>query len=628
MTSLSNKSPNESLSDEPPEGWAAAFAHHLGLRTPAAHRRAWWAVSALVCFAYGFFGWLRFRGVHNQTFDLAFYTRMAWGMAEGDLWMPLLDAHIFGLHLSPILLPLGWLGRWLGTANVLIAAGALSAWWAALSMAKLGRRCLGRRAGGPDSSLALAGGWLGVAMVLLYPNLGHVLSYEAHPGTLALGPLAFALERLEARRARGVVVGCIGVLLCREDLAMLTAILGLLLVLQGARRMGAGLTLLSLAWLGLFVGVLHPTYAPDGGSFDQHLGHWGDSPGAVIAAWIRNPSALWAYLMEAPRSTYLPRILAPLCLLPLLAPRYLLVAAPVLALNLVSAFPTTTQLDSHYLSLAVPPLAAAALSAMGRLPKPSLVGTALALALVASYAVAGFWGGRAFVPDARTEAAERVLALIPDEAAVQAPDALLPHLAERRRFHRGTFRPGEEDRGDGWIVLDVRHRDRYAGQATLLRTVEEPVVRDWLSREVEVVAHAHPFLLLRRGGDPRHTPFRDGHATAGGVRLSGCLVWLGAEPFDAEADEAGGADAPDVRLRFRATGACPADTALRFGDGRVDLLFDGAWSPAHLRAGDRVWSVHRDVDLSGLSVGLIRTSGAPPAHGDPRSVPLRSLSAP
>ena len=28
---------------------------------------------------------------HHRTFDLAFYTRMAWGLARGDLWDPFLE---------------------------------------------------------------------------------------------------------------------------------------------------------------------------------------------------------------------------------------------------------------------------------------------------------------------------------------------------------------------------------------------------------------------------------------------------------------------------------------------------------------------------------------------------------
>src|SRR4051812_2935916 len=51
--------------------------------------------------------WARFSSVHHRTFDLALYTRMAWGLARLDLWAPIIDAPLLGCHLSPVLLPLG-----------------------------------------------------------------------------------------------------------------------------------------------------------------------------------------------------------------------------------------------------------------------------------------------------------------------------------------------------------------------------------------------------------------------------------------------------------------------------------------------------------------------------------------
>jgi hypothetical protein len=59
----------------------------------------------------------------------------------------------------------------------------------------------------------------------------------------------------------------------------------------------------------------------------------------------------------------------------------------------------------------------------------------------------------------------------------------------------------------------------------------------------------------------------------------------------------------------------------------VDLLFDGVLSPAHLRAGDIVESRHAlsaeergRILRDGLRVGVLRSSGARPDHGDPVSL--------
>jgi hypothetical protein len=88
-----------------------------------------------------------------------------------------------------------------------------------------------------------------------------------------------------------------------------------------------------------------------------------------------------------------------------------------------------------------------------------------------------------------------------------------------------------------------------------------------------------------------------------------------------------------LSLTFVAHGPCPEDLALRLGEGayptRVDLLFDGALSPAHLAAGDVVRSRHgvgeKERALArrdALRIGLLRSSGAPVEPDDPTSIPV------
>lgn len=526
----------------------------------------------------------RYATFHNETFDLAFYTRMAWGLAEGRTWDPITNTHVLGLHLAPILVPLGWTGRLVGTAPTLLLAQAVAGAMAAWSLARLGRRRLGPM-----------GAWLGAGCLLLHPNLAHVFTYEFHPGNLALWPLARAFERLDARDARGVVLSCLGALACREDLALVTAGIGLLMMHGGFRRSGAILVVLSVVWLTLFVAVLHPSFASAGGSFGQHLGHWGESVPGVLLNWLRHPGVLLEHVLAGRRGTYILRVLLPLALMPLAAPRVALVALPILAINLVSTFPTTANLDSHYLTPAMPALAAATIHGAARLQRPLLAAVVGGVALSVSYSVAGLTSVSPFLTDASTREARLILAHIGPNESVQAPDRLLPHVAERAL----VFRSGP-DRNADTVVLDLAHRRRYEGRGTLLRTQEEPRVRDWLARDdYGVVAREGELLLMRRGTDPRDTPFLLGENAAGvGTQLTDCLALVGES---------------EGWLRFVAAGPCPNDLALRFGDGRVELLFDGQFSPVHLRAGDLVRSWHP----RGRSVRVIRSSGAPAEPGDP-----------
>lgn len=585
----------------------------------------------MVCLAgvmavlYAALGLARYETFHNRTFDLAMYVRMAWGLVHGHLWDPVVGAHVLGLHLSPVLLPIGLLGLLGETAHVAIVAQAVALGAAAWPLARMGAR----RFGG-------FGAVVGAAVWLLHPNIGHVAGYEFHPGTLAVLPLAWGMDALDRGDGRALAWATVAVLLCREDLGLITAIMAVWFLWahrgqSSAAKRGPRLALAaSLGVVLLFFAVLHPVFAPPEGSMEAHFGKWGGGLGAVILRWVTDPGAVVAHLAEPRRLAYLPMVLGTVGWLPLLAPRWLLFTLPVLAINLMSQFPTTTDLSVHYLTPAVPALVAGGLDGASRLARwvPPRWAAAGPLVLLVSAAVAhGLGGGTPlsadfdvsqFRRDARTEAAEAVVAAIPPGASVQAPDALLPHLAEREWVRRGP----PPERVTDYVVLDLWHRARFHGRETVLRTREEPHARNWLARDDHaVVRAAGPYVVLERGRSPREGivgRYVVGRAPVdAGVPITSCLSVLGAE------------DLGDDRVAFDlvARGPCWRDMALRVGarprPTRAELPFDGLLSPEHLRAGDRLRSVHTVPGAAGAAVvyiGAVRSSGAKPEHGDPYGV--------
>lgn len=603
----------------------------------------------------------RFHTFHNRTFDLAFYTRMAWGFVRLDLWMPLNEAHFFGLHLSPILIPIGALGTlldWAGLGSiqtVLLVSQCASAGFAALCLARLAEVHLG---GKDKRALSLL--LLGAATLLFHPNLLHVLSYEAHPGTLALGPLAALLVELDLAMLRQtqsaqshqtnrsthahtqnqrsskarVIFFSLLMLSCREDLALPLCVLGVLFFSTPLRKTGLFVALFSLVYFAFFLVVLHPRHAPEASSFQLHFGHFGDSPSAVISAWLADPLALFAHVFCAKNLRYLALLLL-ITPLAIFRARFVLVAVPILAINLVSRFPTTTNLDSHYLTLAVPALVAAHLvsfralevraAARGPRFRRVLIGCALTLSAVL-FLFLGVPKLSAFTPDARTEAAQAVLRVIPENASVAAPDELLPHLATRARFFRQVTEPGVPNRGSEFVVLNASHRERFRGREDLLRTLQEPVLRRWLARDdYGLVLVRAPYFVFRRGADGRSgriagrvdlTDLSSPSLPTPSVTLTRCLHLTGAREQGA-----------DVVLSFVATEPCAEDLAIRFdtSERRVDLLFEGELSPAMLRPGDLIESRHMNLSLP-VSVGLLRSSGARPDPQDPTFVATELVS--
>lgn len=618
--------------------WRDALGAPSPIRWPGVRR----ALAAMVLAAAALFATLallRWHTFHNETFDLAFYARMAWGDVHLDGYNPIVSADARGLHLAWILYPLGVLGALFGHAPTLLVAQALAISAAALPLARMGARHLG-----PGGAIVCALAWL------LHPNVSHVAGSEFHPGSVAALPLAWCADALDRRSAPGLLLGALGVLACREDLGLVTALIGLgALVIahrerarlapsasRALRHAGVAIAAGSLAYVVFFVLVLHPAFAPRTGSLQLHFGHFGRTTGEIARFLLSHPGELATHLSAGHRVLYLPLVCAPFALLPLLRPGYLLLAAPVLAINVLSGFPGTTDLDSHYLTTALPLILAAGVHGAASLPDLRVAGrvplrlaplaacAALAHLVLGGTPISLAFRARELVSDANTEAARRIVARIPADASVQAPDALLPHLAERRDVRRA---PPPETRA-AFVVLDLSHRRRFLHEEDLLRTTEEPIARAWLAREDHALIDAGgDYALLARDRDPRQGIGVERYVVARtddpseGRRLAACLGLR-----DARLERAG--EALALTLELVARGPCPEDLALRIGRGkrprRVDLIADGLLSPAHFRAGDVIRSVHvlasGEVRPGELRVGALRSSGARPEHADPFSV--------
>lgn len=574
-------------------------------------------VAALHCVLLFAYAWLRYHHVHQRTFDLALYARNAWGLAHGDGWSPVLDAHVLAAHVAPVLVPLGLLGRVLGTVPVLLAAQALCIALSVFPLARIGARRLGTR-----------GIWLSVVAWLLYPNLFHVGTYEFHPGTLAVLPMAWAFDALDSGRLGPLVWSALGVLACREDLGVFCLVIALVHYASWSDRRALALAAGCTAYTAIGV-ALTTAYAPATGSLDLHFGQWGGSPLGVVRTLLSDPAKVVAHFRAPERLSYLPRVLVPLSFFSLRAPRLLLPALPYLALNLLSSFPTAQQQYSHYLTPAVPALIAAGIVGVTAVRKRALSLLWLGTLGLAHHAFGGSplsrdFDASAFRADAATEAARKVLAAIPPDASVQAPDPLLPHLAERHDVRRAAPpRIGSE-----YVVVDVSHRLRYARQEVLLRTTEEPLVRALFADGAYVPrVYAPPYALFSRGGTEPEAAEASGCLQHGGTAPAGALPRL-TSCLQVEGARTAGLT---LELRLVVAGACPADLALRIGPdpmpARVELLCDGALSPARLGAGDRLTLRYalreREAEAlraRGLWVGALRASGDPPTPGDPAAL--------
>jgi uncharacterized membrane protein len=443
----------------------------------------------------------RYRTYHNETFDLAFYARMVWGAGRWDLFNPLVGAPLWGLHLSLVLFPLGVLSRFVPLIPLLLITQAVCVAAAGVPLARLAHR----RVGHPVAP------FVALTVYLLYPVVGSIATYEFHPSSLALFPLALALDWFDRRDLRKGMLALFVAATCREDVALTCGLTGLALALHRRHRaVGLGLFAFFTTWFVLYVFVVAPRYFPREGSLQLHYGHLGTSPGAIVARLFLHPIDTLRALATPVRLLYVPRLLVPVAGLSLLRPRWLLPALGPVAINLLSQFPTATQVHSHYAALVVPFVVVSAAHGVAQVmalggARASRWGlTAVCAMLVGSIHMQHRAGmlpllarrhdPLAYRPDERLAALDTVVNLIPGDASVAAPDFLLPHLAARVRIFRyPTLRRPE------YLVLSTEHRRRYWGTQELWRNTEEQRIREALSwPRYGVWAVVGDFIVLRR----------------------------------------------------------------------------------------------------------------------------------
>ena len=434
---------------------------------------------------YGWLCWRRYATFHGQI-DLSYYLRLVWGLAAGHLDLPLVQCrHVIGLHLEPVLLPLAALRR-LGVPGaplllgVQAAAVALLAWPAY----RLGRRHLG--APGPALACSLA--------ALLYPTVTVATLHDFHPVTLALAPLLGVIDAFdEGRLRRGLLLGALA-LSCREDVAVQLALLLLAHALwppaamnqrydrSALLRVRFMLIIISAALVSYFIIYLfiQRPYIPQLGSYGLHFaalpgGESARSGTDLLRLLARRPWLVLPLVLSADRLRYLFELLWPLLFLPLLAPRALAGALPVLLINFLSGFPKVRSIESHYSTALVPFVLGAAVLGAGWLRRaverrggPRRTGPLLAGLLVAGTALShGLHGGsplalrsprfRAtdFVDGPEAPGLRQKVAAVPPGVSVAARPGPLAHLCERPR---ATSPPEYDDGQPVDVVLTEEAR--------------------------------------------------------------------------------------------------------------------------------------------------------------------------
>jgi uncharacterized membrane protein len=415
-------------------------------RSGTARRWSWqatlpWVMALAFASLYATISVARFERLAFRSFDLGIFEQAV--RAYAHLQAPIVDiegaGHNFlGDHWSPAIAVFAPFYRLFPTPVTLLVGQAVAIALGVVAITRAGIRHLGR--------------WPGVAVGLAFGmsyGIQSAVDFDVHEVALAVPLLAFGLEALLARRWLLVVAWVAPLVLVKEDLGLTVAAVGLLLVVVGARRWGIALALFGLASAALTMLVLIPHFNTGGRLGSSRLGALPGS-GSVGQRILDLAIEL---VTPGPKATTVLLLLVVTAFLAVRSPLAILVV-PTLAWRLVSANQNFGGQSFHYDLVLMPIIFAAfidgAVRSRGARWAPMRWYARAAPALVLGvgiffctrYAFKDLVNPATYRPSPRAQAADRVLAQIPDGASVESDLGLISELTSRTRvFYVGSASP-------------------------------------------------------------------------------------------------------------------------------------------------------------------------------------------
>jgi uncharacterized membrane protein len=391
--------------------------------------------------------WLRWANFEYRTFDLAYYVQAVWQLIHGRLDVSVENVPLLGNHVEPIIFlfaPLFAIVRH-PMLFVVVQNAALAA------MGPIGYR-IARRAGFEPRNAALLAGAL-----LLAPATGYVALHEFHPEALTAPLLLLMLSARFSGKLWLHWLGFFAVLACKENMALLLSAYCIVFLIierrSGMSRLvrwyGAPL-FVSMVWFFLCTKVITPAFNSGNIDYLSLYDRLGRNAAEIVWNAITKPQIVGRALGQSlSQGNLIWAVLLPFAGLPILRPRWLLIACPILLQHLLSWRSSEWNIFFHYAAPILPLFwigAVESLSTMrDRWPVPGGVVAAAPVLLVLSCLAAQLWIGPAPATGSEllNQSAHRAdrarkkafVAQIPADASVVAPLPFLSHLAMREKLY-------------------------------------------------------------------------------------------------------------------------------------------------------------------------------------------------
>lgn len=485
---------------------------------------------------------------YGQGYDQIDFEQGIWNTVHGRMMADSrfnFTGSVFGMDWMPMLLFFVPVYALIPSPHVLFflqivasALGALPAYW--LARDKLGSKLAGYGA---------------AALYLLFPTLLHTALNPFQVRLFALTLLMYGFYFYERGNWKLFLSCALLAMLARTDVALVVLMFGVYGLLTRRKwvfvvpPLAVGLVYFAIATFYIVPSFAYPgalTPPPPGTPLNMACWPCGLSPQLAYYAHLGNsgPEIIKHIILQpldtinvtfiqpgltGPKLFYLLELLLPLALLPLFAPKPLVITLPIVALNMLSLRSSQFDYTSHYSLLMIPPLVFAAIYGADNLLRfiqkrrewPDWaarrlrivqVGAVLlavyALVLTIPYKNPVLRTIRSHETQAYVSAANSLIAMIPPEAKVAATSKLAPHLLPRQfiyNFPPAPYSPynlGARRRADyvnlDYVLVDPKNTslssddNQVDGQNALVLVQTLP---DW-----KLLASKEGILLFQRVG--------------------------------------------------------------------------------------------------------------------------------
>ena len=398
----------------------------------------------LICTWTSYARWANFQ---YRSFDLAYYVQAIWQLIHGRFDISVENVPLLGNHVEPIVFlfaPLFAVFRH-PILFVVVQNAALA------TMPLVGYNIAKRL--GLDAKRACL---LSTAL-LLAPAAGYIAIHEFHPEALVAPFLLLMLQAWVAKSISRHWLWFVAVLACKENMAPLLIVYCAIQCVAERNRGLAELRRwylwpmsLALIWFVLSAYVITPALNSGNIDYVALYDQLGTSPGNIlINAFVRPQLIGKALLQSLTHGNLVWGLLFPFLFLPLLRPRWIVIAAPILLQHLLSWRSSEWMIYFHYAAPLLPLfwIASAEVIAASDHWKyvPSFLSRAAAWLVIVGCVTSQIWLG----PLARVvtttadwfgAAQDRArksafIAQIPPASSVVAPLPYLSHLAMREKLY-------------------------------------------------------------------------------------------------------------------------------------------------------------------------------------------------